>query len=56
MDAFTRFGPTSEVGILEMTSKGLEDVVNPSGTFLSKSLLLNDQEGSAVAVVMEGSR
>jgi predicted ATP-dependent serine protease len=39
-----------------MTSNGLIDVANPSGTFLSRSLVSTDQEGSAVAVVMEGSR
>ncbi len=49
-----RFGSTNEIGLFEMTAKGLEDIENPSFIFLS------DQEerapGSAVTVVMEGTR
>jgi len=49
-----RFGSTNEIGLFEMTGKGLRDIANPSFIFLS------DQEerapGSAVTVVMEGTR
>jgi predicted ATP-dependent serine protease len=39
-----------------MTPRGLIDVDNPSELFISDSLVASDQEGAAVAVVMEGSR
>jgi DNA repair protein RadA/Sms len=52
-----RFGSTSEVGVLSMTETGMEDVTNPSELFLSgDSSTQHGQEGSAVAVVLEGSR
>ncbi len=49
-----RFGATNEVGVFEMTSTGLREVLNPSELFLSER-----QEGiagSAVIPSMEGSR
>jgi DNA repair protein RadA/Sms len=49
-----RFGPTSEVGVFEMTSDGMREVRNPSEAFLAERLL--HVPGSAVAVTMEGTR
>ena len=51
-----RYGSTSEVGVLAMKSTGLVDVANPSELFLSDGVLEKGQDGSAVAVIMEGSR
>ncbi len=48
-----RYGSTLEVGIFEMTSKGLEEVKDPSAIFLSG---LDGVPGAAVGVVMEGER
>jgi DNA repair protein RadA/Sms len=49
-----RFGSTNELGIFEMTSKGLEEIKNPSEIFISK----NSQEssGSVITAAMEGTR
>jgi DNA repair protein RadA/Sms len=49
-----RFGPVSEVGIFEMTEKGIREVLNPSELFLKQRLL--NSAGSCVTVVMEGYR
>jgi DNA repair protein RadA/Sms len=49
-----RFGPISEVGIFEMTEKGIREVLNPSELFLKQRLL--NAAGSCVTVVMEGYR
>lgn len=49
-----RFGPVSEVGIFEMTEKGIREVLNPSELFLKQRLL--NAAGSCVTVVMEGYR
>lgn len=49
-----RFGSTNEVGVFEMTSEGLREVVDPSEVFLAERLL--GASGSAVAVTMEGTR
>jgi len=49
-----RFGPTSEVGVFEMTEKGLVEVENPSEMFLAERQA--DVAGSAVVPSMEGSR
>ena len=51
-----RFGSVAEVGIFVMTSQGLADVSNPSELFMSSAVLSDGVEGSAVAIVMEGSR
>jgi len=49
-----RFGGTDEIGVFEMTGKGLSEVSNPSELFLSDR---NNQEpGSAVFAGIEGSR
>lgn len=49
-----RFGSTNELGIFEMTGKGLKEVKNPSEIFISK----NSQKspGSVVTAAMEGTR
>lgn len=48
-----RFGSTSEVGVLEMTDKGLTTVENPSAMLLEERQHL---PGSVVFAAMEGSR
>ncbi|HEX9797261.1 MAG TPA: DNA repair protein RadA [Anaerolineales bacterium] len=49
-----RFGPTTEVGVFEMGSSGMEQVPNPSEAFLAERVVKSP--GSAVAVTMEGTR
>ncbi|HER2678770.1 TPA: DNA repair protein RadA [Streptococcus pyogenes] len=49
-----RFGSTNEIGIFEMQSGGLVEVLNPSQVFLEERL--DGAKGSAVVVTMEGSR
>lgn len=49
-----RFGPTTEVGVFEMGVSGMEEVPNPSETFLAERVV--DSPGSAIAVTMEGTR
>jgi DNA repair protein RadA/Sms len=49
-----RFGPTDELGLLEMTSAGLHEVSDPSTLFLADRRA--GSPGSVVAAVMEGSR
>mgnify|MGYP001559308695 CR=1 FL=1 len=48
-----RFGSTEEVGVFEMTEKGLITVENPSARFLKERV---PGPGSVVTCVMEGSR
>ncbi len=48
-----RFGATSEVGIFEMTKKGLVSAKDVSKKFFTRG---KAQSGSATTVVMEGSR
>jgi len=48
-----RFGSTNEVGIFEMNKEGLNDAKSMAGKFFNKDKL---QSGSALAVIMEGSR
>ena len=50
-----RFGPTNEIGVFEMSDKGLIPVKNPSSLFLVKSQN-NNIIGSAVFAGIEGSR
>ncbi|MBK8576567.1 MAG: DNA repair protein RadA [Elusimicrobia bacterium] len=50
-----RFGPTNEIGVFEMTAKGLAEVTNPSALFLG------EREGPApagtsVLAALEGTR
>ena len=49
-----RFGSTDELGIFEMTSKGLKEVHNPSELLLSQTD--ENLSGSAVAATIEGRR
>ena len=49
-----RFGSTNEIGVFEMTGKGLNEVPNPSATFLEGRP--ENVPGSAVACVLEGTR
>ncbi|MCR8967565.1 DNA repair protein RadA [Streptococcus zalophi] len=49
-----RFGSTNEIGIFEMQSVGLVEVLNPSQVFLEERL--DGATGSAIVVTMEGTR
>ncbi|CAN5784311.1 DNA repair protein RadA [soil metagenome] len=49
-----RFGSTDEVGVFAMTEEGLQEVSNPSQTFLQQRVL--NAPGSVVTVTIEGSR
>ncbi len=49
-----RFGPADEIGVFEMTGKGLVEVRNPSALFLSERG--ESAPGSAVFAGIEGSR
>ena len=49
-----RFGSTNEIGVFEMTGKGLNEVANPSATFLEGRP--ENVPGTAVASVLEGTR
>ncbi|HEL1621072.1 DNA repair protein RadA [Streptococcus suis] len=49
-----RFGSTNEIGIFEMQSQGLVEVLNPSEFFLEERL--DGATGSAIVVTMEGTR
>ncbi|BFD24817.1 MAG: DNA repair protein RadA [Candidatus Parcubacteria bacterium] len=49
-----RFGATSELGVLEMTSRGFETVVNPSSVFIEG--VSGGISGSVVGCVLEGAR
>jgi DNA repair protein RadA/Sms len=52
--AKNRFGPTDEIGVFEMTGRGLREVANPSAMFLSGRDAA--AAGTAVFAGMEGSR
>ena len=52
--AKNRFGGTNELGVFEMTERGLEEVENPSAAFLSESK--QRSPGSAVVASLEGTR
>ena len=49
-----RFGPTDEIGVFEMTDKGLMEVTNPSALFLSDHGC--NINGAAVFAGIEGTR
>ncbi len=49
-----RFGSTNEIGVFEMTSAGLQQVLNPSEIFLSERQ--SGIAGSCVVCAVEGSR
>ncbi len=48
-----RFGPTSEIGVFEMRSDGLISATDIASRFFNRN---SEQPGSALTVVMEGSR
>ncbi|MBI5243573.1 MAG: DNA repair protein RadA [Elusimicrobia bacterium] len=50
-----RFGPTSEIGLFEMTEGGLREVLDPSALFLEEHSS-RPAAGRAVSVTLEGSR
>ena len=49
-----RFGATDEIGVFEMTDRGLAEVANPSALFLAERR--GNVAGSAVFAGMEGTR
>lgn len=49
-----RFGPTDEIGVFEMTDKGLAEVLNPSELFLASRD--HGTAGTAVFAGIEGTR
>ena len=49
-----RFGPTGEVGLFEMTTRGLAEVADPSALFLADRV--TGVPGSIVVPVLEGGR
>ena len=49
-----RFGATNEIGIFEMTDKGLIEAENPSALFIAERL--GNTSGSSVFVGIEGTR
>lgn len=49
-----RFGPTDETGIFQMTSKGLEEVKDPSKFMLEGRV--ENAPGSSLCLIMEGTR
>ncbi len=49
-----RFGPADEIGVFEMTGRGLEEVTNPSALFLSERG--QPSAGSVVFAGIEGTR
>lgn len=48
-----RFGATNEVGVFEMSQKGMVEVVNPSEVFLQE---MRDSAGCAIGAILKGSR
>lgn len=49
-----RFGSTNEIGVFEMTEKGLQVVENPSAMLLSGRI--NNVSGGCITCIMEGTR
>lgn len=49
-----RFGPTDEIGVFEMTDRGLVEVANPSALFLAERH--GEVSGAAVFAGIEGTR
>ena len=49
-----RFGSTNEIGVFNMTDRGLEEVINPSEFFLTGRP--EDSSGSVVVCLIEGTR
>ncbi len=49
-----RFGSTNEIGVFEMTGRGLAEVANPSAVFLAERP--RGAPGSVIVVALEGTR
>lgn len=49
-----RFGPADEIGVFDMTERGLAEVANPSALFLSERV--RGSAGTAIFAGMEGTR
>lgn len=49
-----RFGATSEVGVFEMSERGMAEITNPSEAFLAERMV--NAPGSSIVVTMEGTR
>ena len=49
-----RFGPTDEIGVFEMSDRGLSDVANPSALFLAERR--GQVSGACVFAGIEGTR
>jgi DNA repair protein RadA/Sms len=49
-----RFGPTTEVGVFEMSGAGMVEVPNPSEAFLAERAV--HAPGSVVSITLEGAR
>ena len=49
-----RFGSTNEIGVFQMTDRGLAEVANPSGLFLAERP--RDVPGSVIVSSLEGTR
>jgi DNA repair protein RadA/Sms len=49
-----RFGSTNEIGIFEMTDRGLTEILNPSELFLSEKA--TEVPGTSVTSTLEGTR
>lgn len=49
-----RFGATNEIGVFEMTGKGLAEILSPSSAFLAERP--KQTQGSTVVATIEGSR
>lgn len=49
-----RFGPTDDVALFQMVEEGLEEVLNPSLTFMEERM--QDASGSVMIPTLEGSR
>lgn len=49
-----RYGSTNEIGVFDMTARGLIEVTNPSEVLLSNRSM--NQPGTAIVAVMEGTR
>ena len=49
-----RFGPTDDVALFQMTSQGLQEILNPSLTFLEERV--QGSNGSVIIPTIEGTR
>jgi DNA repair protein RadA/Sms len=49
-----RFGSTNEIGVFEMTDRGLQEVANPSAMFLAERP--RGASGSVIVAALEGTR